>query len=393
MKTGRIIVLIGKALGLVALVVFLSFLSGKVIGEKAERESGETQIVIREEMTVAEFGAENHLDRQVLKKIFGLTGEQDLQKRISGLALTSDQIVAAVGKELSLGEEYESRNWVLIPIKFALWVVFLSIVFVMMRKSAVQTPLRIFLYLFAILVFGIILGSDPSPMGTVKDAIVLLGTKGVLFPPRMVAMSLFVAITLVANKFICSWGCQFGTLQDLLFRLGNTRGGAGKKRLDPRIKIPFAVTNGIRIAGFGLLSFAAFAWGFDLIRPVDPFKIYRPAVIGITGTAFLAALLAASLLVYRPWCHLFCPFGLVAWLVEKISIFRINVNYDTCVACESCAKSCPSTVMDAILKRTRTIPDCFSCGTCIEVCPTKSIRFVSGKRAVPPEGKFGGKKK
>ena len=65
-----------------------------------------------------------------------------------------------------------------------------------------------------------------------------------------------------------------------------------------------------------------------------------------------------------------------------------QVNYETCVACESCAKACPSTVMDAILKRERTIPDCFACGTCISTCPTGSIEFKSGKRNVPPEGKI-----
>jgi formate hydrogenlyase subunit 6/NADH:ubiquinone oxidoreductase subunit I len=78
----------------------------------------------------------------------------------------------------------------------------------------------------------------------------------------------------------------------------------------------------------------------------------------------------------------------VGWIVEKISIFKIHVDYDTCIACEACAKACPSSVMEAILKRERTIPDCFSCATCIGVCPTNSIRLKSGKRTMPPEGKF-----
>ncbi len=140
---------------------------------------------------------------------------------------------------------------------------------------------------------------------------------------------------------------------------------------------------------FALLTIGAFAWGVDLIHPVDPFKVYRPVMLGLTCALFVAAILVAGLFVYRPWCHLFCPFGLVSWLVEKVSVFKIKVNYETCIACQTCAKTCPSTVMDAILRRTRTIPDCFSCGTCIEVCPTKSIHFASGKRALPPEGKFG----
>jgi NAD-dependent dihydropyrimidine dehydrogenase PreA subunit len=86
--------------------------------------------------------------------------------------------------------------------------------------------------------------------------------------------------------------------------------------------------------------------------------------------------------------QLLCPFGLVGWLVEKVSIFKITVDYDTCTACEVCAKTCPSTAMEAILKREKIIPDCFSCGSCIDVCPTKSISFEAGQRKKPPKDKF-----
>lgn len=122
-------------------------------------------------------------------------------------------------------------------------------------------------------------------------------------------------------------------------------------------------------------------------------QIYKPMMIGAMGAVFISAALIGSLFVYRPWCHLFCPFGLVGWLFEKISIFRIIVNYDTCIACEACAKSCPSTVMNATLKRESVIPDCFACATCIEVCPTDSIRLLTGKRHKPPAEKFRKKEK
>jgi NAD-dependent dihydropyrimidine dehydrogenase PreA subunit len=85
---------------------------------------------------------------------------------------------------------------------------------------------------------------------------------------------------------------------------------------------------------------------------------------------------------------LFCPFGLVGWLAEKISVFKIQVNYDTCISCRTCEKACPSTVMGAILLRDRILPDCFACGSCINVCPTNSIRLAAGKRRRPPAGKF-----
>jgi len=137
-----------------------------------------------------------------------------------------------------------------------------------------------------------------------------------------------------------------------------------------------------------IFTMAAFVWATDLIEQIDPFKIYKPAAIGIGGGIFLGLILIAALFVYRPWCQFFCPFGLVGWLIEKVSLFRIVVNHETCIGCRSCEKACPSTVMGAILKRDRMIPDCFACGTCIEVCPTGSIRLAAGKRGRPPEGRF-----
>src|SRR3989339_52361 len=131
---------------------------------------------------------------------------------------------------------------------------------------------------------------------------------------------------------------------------------------------------------FLIFTMAAFVWATDLIEQIDPFKIYKPAAIGIGGGIFLGLILIAALFVYRPWCQFFCPFGLVGWLIEKVSLFRIVVNHETCIGCRSCEKACPSTVMGAILKRDRMIPDCFACGTCIEVCPTGSIRLAAGKR-------------
>ena len=155
-----------------------------------------------------------------------------------------------------------------------------------------------------------------------------------------------------------------------------------------QFKPSFALTHTIRIAFLGVFVLVALLWKVDVIEPIDPFKTFNPGKIIVVGGFFVGAVLMASLFVYRPWCHLFCPFGLAGWIVEKKSLFKIKVNYDTCIACEACAKACPSTVMEAILKQDRVTPDCFSCATCMEACPTDSIRFESGKRSNPPEGKF-----
>jgi Fe-S-cluster-containing hydrogenase component 2 len=376
---------------IIVIVVGLSILSGRIWGGKPEQSQGPGELVIEKEMTVGRFGQANALPDKVLKEIFDLKTKADLERALSEYG-TTDQVISMVKKKLALTAEHESKNWIKIPVKFFLWFIFLSMVFIFSKKREVTSGVRNGLLFAAVLIFGVIMGSDPSPMGTVKDAIHLYGTARVIFLPRIIALTVFLAIVFFANKYICAWGCQIGTLQDLIFRINQADGQ--KAVMGRQIKIPFVLTNSVRFIFFCVFTFFAFSLGTDIIETVDPFKIYNPTHLGLTGGVFIGMLLLASLFIYRPWCHLFCPFGLVGWLVEKISLVRISVNYETCIACQRCATACPSTVMGAILRRDKkTIPDCFACYTCREVCPTNSIQFSTRKRTLPPAGHFDKKRR
>ena len=368
------------------IVVFTSYVSSRLWAGRPEQQPDSIDITVSEGITVAEFGKKYDLDRRVLKNVFNLESQSDLKKQVADFGMSEELLSNKVNKVLAIQAEHASKNWFKIPLKGGLWIIFLLIFFFLFRKGKVTARNRKWIYMAAVVMFGILLGSDPSPMGTVKDAIVLFGSKRVIFPPRIIAFSIFLLMVVLANKFICSWGCQFGTLQDLIFRLN--RDLKDRKGLLGQIKIPFIISNSIRIFFFLLLTFVAFIWATDIVEVIDPFKIFKPQVIGMAGGLFIGLVLVLSLFIYRPWCHFFCPFGLVGWLAEKISIFKVKVDYDKCISCEACSKACPSTVMDAILKQNRIIPDCFSCGTCIEACPVDAITFEHGKRQKPPDGKF-----
>jgi polyferredoxin len=371
---------------LIALVIGLSLISNWLWGGKPEGLAEPKELVIREQMTIGEFGQANDFPNPVLKEIFGLQDKSDLQKNLSEYG-TPGQIESLVKKKLALAAEHATKNWMKIVIKFVLWAVLLTSLFIFLKKRKITPRLRKWLLLLSVLVFGVIMGSDPSPMGTVKDAIHLYGSARAIFPPRLIALLVFLVIVFLANKYICAWGCQVGVLQDLIFRINQA--DKGKAVVGRQIKPSFALSNTVRIAFLGLFIILAFAWGTDMIEPIDPFRIYKPAYLGLTGTVSIGILLIAGLFIYRPWCHFLCPFGFVGWLVEKFSRARISVDYGTCIACQKCASACPATVMGAILRRDKkTIPDCFSCYTCREVCPTNSISFSTRKRTLPPSGHF-----
>ena len=370
----------------VTMVVGFSLLVTLLFGGLSEKKEAAPEIIVQSEMTAAEIAKTNLLEESLVKSALKIQNNADMTKKISALGIDSAEASREITIALNYAAEEASKNPLLIISKFVLWAVFLTAAFMLLRKNKMTPKLRRIILLAAFVFTGVILGSEPNSMSTLKDMVTAYAIKGIVFMPRLVALLIFLLVVLAANKFICAWACQFGTLQDFIFRLN--RDQEDRKGIIRQYKIPFWLSNGVRLTFFAIFLVAAFAWSVDIIEMINPFNIYKPAVLSAAAIIFISILLTASLFIYRPWCHLFCPFGLLGWVVEKFSWYKIKVNYDTCIACERCAVSCPSTVMGAILKRQQTIPDCFACGTCINVCPTKSITFDKGKRTLPPDGKF-----
>lgn len=369
-------------LGLLIVIVVMSSYLVPLWGEKQEVSKDKIQVRLSTEMTLSEVAYSNHIGIDVVKKAFK---KEDLNLKVKDLGITVAKAKSQLDKAIALKTEEETKNWMKIPAKLVSWLIFFVIAYTLLSRNKITRKVRMALLLLAVGIFGVIFGTEPNPMSMVKDNVMSLAANGIIFPPRLIVFLVFLLIVFLANKFVCAWGCQIGTLQDLIFRIN--RDTHDKEGILRQYKLPFMFTNTVRIVSFLVFLFAAFVWSLDIISPVNPFMLYNPAVLKITAIVFIGFILILSLFVYRPWCHLFCPFGLVGWLLEKFSRKKIKVNYNSCISCKECAKACPSNAMDAILKQDKVIPDCFSCGTCINVCPTNSISFRGGESISPPEDK------
>ncbi len=233
---------------------------------------------------------------------------------------------------------------------------------------------RIVLMASAFFLFGILgalplgavaaaMGLHPSPVCMIEKPI-LFAAAGRTVPIGFISLFALIALlSISSNKGFCAWVCPVGAVQELLYRLPLPR----------KFKLPFSVTNLLRV-GF-LIAFVAlaFAFSFSLYEWINAFHLLHfqfswalilPLFLVLTG-----------ILIYRPFCYLFCPVGLFTWAAEQFSVLRLRVNHDACNDCRLCVKKSPCPTVPAVLDGKRLRPDCHACGECINACPEKALSF------------------
>jgi len=227
--------------------------------------------------------------------------------------------------------------------------------------------------LLSVIVAGFLLGKSPNPMeGTVKVFKSMVG----LYPDPMVkiiAFSFFIMLAVVGNKIICGWACPFGALQELIYSIPIFR--KIKKK-----KFPFVLTNTIRVCLFVAMLLFLFGIiggrrGFVIYHYVNPFNLFNLDFEAFSILLTVIIALLVSFIAYRPFCQLICPFGLISWIAERFSIFRVQIDKEKCIQCGACIKACPLEAAEGLVNGKKMPADCFSCGRCLNVCPTDAIKY------------------
>jgi len=267
----------------------------------------------------------------------------------------------------------------LVLVKFALWIVVIIVATILLRRRKVTSKVRLAFLTGGVLVFGFVFGFlisgglNPNPVSSLRTLLTTILVKHQLVLPIAAMLVILLLMVWVSNKSICGWGCQLGLLQDLLHRVPLPKqcpesACPERGRRIEGWKPPFWLSNSVRIVAFVALIASLVAVGLDWIGLIDPFQLFSfNFTLGIG--LFSAGVLIASLFIYRPWCHFLCPFGLLGWLVEQVSLFRPRVNREACKECQLCVKACPTQAMADFYADKKIHADCFACGACIEACP------------------------
>jgi polyferredoxin len=210
------------------------------------------------------------------------------------------------------------------------------------------------------------MGIHPSPMCIITKPFGFLNAGRTVPLIFLSLLASIVILTIIGNKLFCGWVCPIGALQEIFHRVPLPE--------KFKIKLPFKITNLIRVSIFVIFIVLIFALGLSIYDYINPFEFlhWRFALFAII---ILSTTLIASLFIFRPFCYLICPLGIVTWLFEQLSLIRVKVNNDKCTSCNICINKSPCPSVASILNKNRLRPDCHACGRCLEVCPENALKF------------------
>ncbi|MBN1836969.1 MAG: 4Fe-4S binding protein, partial [Spirochaetales bacterium] len=186
-----------------------------------------------------------------------------------------------------------------------------------------------------------------------------------------------IGLALFLGPAFCGWLCPLGTVQEWLGRLGRRILGRRYNRLIPaRLDralgyLRYAVLAGAVAAGAAALV-------TDAVNPSLALVHVWSAAVPVTAVALLAVVLAASLVVERPWCRWLCPLGALQGLVALLSPWTIRRNAAACTLCRRCDRACPMGI--AVSKGHAVRSDrCNRCTACVEACPQEGALTYSAR--------------
>lgn len=198
--------------------------------------------------------------------------------------------------------------------------------------------------------------------------------------------SFYVVGTLLAfgvllGRAVCGYLCPFGLVQELLHKIPFPKLKLWRGFLYIKymmllvfvLLLPITATN---YMGIGKPAFCQFicptgtleggipllAAHAELRQTIGPLFILKMTILIVT--------IIGCLLIYRFFCKVLCPLGVIYGMMNKISLYHLEVDRHKCINCGKCRNVCKMDV-DPV-KRPDSV-ECIRCGECVLGCPKQAI--------------------
>jgi polyferredoxin len=159
-------------------------------------------------------------------------------------------------------------------------------------------------------------------------------------------------LSVIFGPLWCGWLCWLGALQEFIYKQNRWKWLKSQKT-----KKIFLL---IQICAFVALA----VWVLVTQRPVlcayDPFiSIFKLKIFNWIGYITVPLLLISSLFIYRPFCRIFCPIGLLLYMIKRLP-FAKQLKLKECTHCRKCYTHCK---LNAI-HHNHVEKTCNMCGEC-----------------------------
>ena len=191
-----------------------------------------------------------------------------------------------------------------------------------------------------------------------------------------------LAVGIILGRAVCGFLCPFGLFQELIYKIPSPKCKLWKPLRFVKYAVlvifvlilPVADTN---YAGSGKPAFCQYICPAGTFEGALPLLATHPELRAAAGHLFtlkaliLAVVLVTSVFVCRFFCKLLCPLGAIYGLLNKLSMFHVEVDHEKCVSCGKCQTVCP---MDIDPVRQAKSAECIRCLACVSSCPAKAIK-------------------
>ncbi len=215
-------------------------------------------------------------------------------------------------------------------------------------------------------------------------------TKNIIFPARLTGhyaavanmLVIWLTMSITIGRGWCGWVCFYGGWEEGMTHV------AKKRRLNIISKnkeireFQFGFFAFIILVSLGTLSAAYCEWfcPFKLVTEFSPITSIPTLISAIIFIGlFLALVIIFPILTKkRTQCSTLCPFGALASITDRFSMFRMKIDTSKCKRCMKCVNTCPFGALDekTILDKKGT-PEltCAKCGECVNICEEKAISY------------------
>lgn len=218
------------------------------------------------------------------------------------------------------------------------------------------------------------------PIGSLQ-AVIGGQTRGVSY----YVFGLLLLFGTVFGRLICAFLCPFGLIQELLYKIPSPKPRVPRRPdrvlrwgkyvcLAAVLLIPAVWTDAF---GLGVPAFCKYLCPAGTLEGGLPLLLTHEGLRDTVGALFgwklgvLLAVLAACVLLYRPFCKYLCPLGAFYGLFNRVSLYRMEVDSAACTHCKSCERACK---MGVEVTRQINSAECIRCSVCRNVCPAHAIR-------------------